>query len=304
MTKLRDMFVAHLSEPLADEETDCEQSAAVLAEGLEQALDKARAEWPDFELDDAVFMRHVAERIPSGIPAAEALQQLRIEDLFLTCACLHGDKHALEAFRNTFVPRIRAAVGRMASSAVIEEVTQDVLKKLLVGDEQRKPAIAQYAGRGHIAVWVRVTALRAAQRSVDKERKRQAESGDQQVLERAAAIKDPELLRLKEMCGGHFKSAFQRAFANLSARERNILRYELRHGMNIDAIGKLYDVHRSTVARWRAACRATLLKQTRDILIRELKLSSSDCDSLIRFVRSQLDMSLTRLLQSETEAPS
>ena len=73
--------------------------------------------------------------------------------------------------------------------------------------------------------------------------------------------------------------------------------------MNIDEIGALYNVHRSTIARWRAACREALAERTRAILVAELNISTEDLDSLVRLIQSQFDVSLYRLLESSGDAP-
>ena len=66
--------------------------------------------------------------------------------------------------------------------------------------------------------------------------------------------------------------------------------------MSIDQLGVIYQVNRATAARWLAEARAVLLKATRVELHATLQLRPDECDSLIAFVSSQLDVSILRHL--------
>jgi RNA polymerase sigma-70 factor (ECF subfamily) len=68
-------------------------------------------------------------------------------------------------------------------------------------------------------------------------------------------------------------------------------------GLTIDEIGALYQVHRATAARWISGARNTLLADTRARLTARLALTPSQFDSLMRLVRSELDLSLQRLVR-------
>ena len=48
------------------------------------------------------------------------------------------------------------------------------------------------------------------------------------------------------------------ALERLSPRERNVLRMHYGHALSIDAIGRVYGVHRATVARWLSTARESL----------------------------------------------
>jgi RNA polymerase sigma-70 factor (ECF subfamily) len=83
-------------------------------------------------------------------------------------------------------------------------------------------------------------------------------------------------------------SAFEVAVNGLASRERN-------------QIGALYGTHRATAARWVAAARDELATRTRDELRRRLSLSHQEVDGLIRWVQSQLELSLQRLFVVERD---
>ena len=67
-------------------------------------------------------------------------------------------------------------------------------------------------------------------------------------------------------------------------------------GLSIDEIGALFKVHRSTVARWIAGARQAVLAGARLRLRDELGLSAGEFDSLAGVVRSQLDLSVAKIL--------
>src|SRR5437667_270564 len=63
-----------------------------------------------------------------------------------------------------------------------------------------------------------------------------------------------------------FRGALAASFRQLAPRERALLRLHFVNGLNIEAIGTAYGVHRATVARWLVAIRRDLLDQTRELL--------------------------------------
>lgn len=82
-------------------------------------------------------------------------------------------------------------------------------------------------------------------------------------------------------------------------RERNLLRQSVLDGLSIDALGELYSVHRSTVARWIERARKRLLELTAASLRDDLKLPTADLASMMRMSDSQLHVSLSRVFASD-----
>lgn len=157
------------------------------------------------------------------------------------------------------------------------------------------PRILSYAGRGPLAAWVAVSAQRTALSLRRKEVSAQARH-------RAAAAEDlagsvhPELAYLKRTYRAAFATCFEEAFGALTSRERTLLRLHLVSRLRLDQIAPMFQVNISTVSRWLAAARESLLTQTRDGLSRRLHLSPGEFDSLARLLQSQIDVSLVRLL--------
>jgi RNA polymerase sigma-70 factor (ECF subfamily) len=110
----------------------------------------------------------------------------------------------------------------------------------------------------------------------------------------------PELEYLKERYRPQFKAAFQAALESLDGEQRTILRLHIVEGLNIDEVGALFRVHRSTIARWIAAARLHILDEARRQLQRQLGLDAAQFASLAGVVRSQLSLSLSKILRRPT----
>jgi RNA polymerase sigma-70 factor (ECF subfamily) len=73
------------------------------------------------------------------------------------------------------------------------------------------------------------------------------------------------------------------------------LRQHYVDGLTIDELGKLYRMHRSTAARLVVRARGLVLEATRAQMMSRLEVHSQDLDSIMRMIRSQLDISLLGL---------
>lgn len=258
--------------------------AALVAEG--------RTAWPDLPVDENELCRFIGARAPD---AREELPALSAVDLHLACAAAAGDPRAGAAIRERCYPKLKAALASAGLADAVEETAQQVFSELLLPDARGVRGILSYRGTGELAAFVKVIALRTARRAL-KQRARERPVDPSTLLEDASEAVDPELHSLKQRYRVEFKEAFHVALATLSDRERNILRYELVGGLNIDQIGALYDVHRATVARWRTRAREKLFEQTEAALRAKMALGSSDFHSVVRLIQSQLDVSLYRVL--------
>jgi RNA polymerase sigma-70 factor (ECF subfamily) len=134
--------------------------------GLERVLESvvrdARAKWPLLRVDAIEFVRHLARGIADDVPLGDAVQALATEDLYLAFACISRDRAALAAFDAQYLGEVGSFVARVsATPGFVDEVRQALRDKLL-GGKPGEPGIAAYSGRGAIAGWVRIVALRVA----------------------------------------------------------------------------------------------------------------------------------------------
>jgi RNA polymerase sigma-70 factor, ECF subfamily len=246
-----------------------------------------RQAWPGIEVPEKAFSEYVAQRDAGG--------DLNGTDLYLACACSRGDRIAIEKLDQLIVDEARSAVRRIdPSDAFVSEVQQALRRKLLMPEGGRSAKIDDYAGRGPLRKWLRAAALRTALNLAGD--RRGTPDTDDALLDLPAKEADPELAYVIAKYRGEFKAAFQAATATLSAQERNVLRLHFLQSLSIDQIGTAYRVHRSTVARWIAKAREQLLHETRSRLQERLRLASSELESLMGDVRSQLSVSIQKYL--------
>lgn len=254
---------------------------------------------PTFSISQARFAAYVRARLPAEPPAAPApIDSLCLDDLFLACGCVDGDAAAIAAFERELAPLIARAVGSFGEEAS-KEVGQGLRAALLVDHRGRGPLLQEYRGEGALRRWLRVVAVREATRLYHA-LKREGPSEDEALFDSLVGPGDAAAELVGRDAAQQFRRAFSAALAALPARERTALRLHVVDGLTIDQIAPAFDVHRATVARWINTARETALAQTRHHLMRDLKLGASDADSLIRVAQSRVDLSLDRLLRTQS----
>jgi RNA polymerase sigma-70 factor (ECF subfamily) len=258
---------------------------------LEALVAAGRSSWPDLHVDPEAFVGFVARRLPAATEAA--VRALPAADLYLACACAGGDARAMGHLeRRTFdeVDTVVAVMRAPADSA--DEIRQLLRTRFFVATEDRPAAIAEYAGRGDLRSWVRISAAREVLR-LFKARKRTVPLEDALLDELVSG--DAEAVIVKRRCRADVAAALREALAALPARDRTLLRYQVIDGLGVSAIGAIYQVHRATAARWLARIRDELAAETQRRLGERLQLGDAEVNSVIRLVRSQLDLSLSVL---------
>lgn len=297
--RLRTLFLGLLD----DETRPTFEADETLQVRLASMLKTAEAALGRFKITSDDYICHLAGVVPSGC-TTEAFAKLRAGDLYLACACAAGEDHALVAFDTEFGRDIDLAIARSGNVDLSKDEFRQLLRnKLFVPRPGKRPKIADYAGRGDLRSWVRVTALRMI---VDLVRSR---AGDREIPVDSdmlssipAQTDDPELEYIQRVYKTEFKDALTDGFAALTPRERNLLRHQVLHGLNIDQVGALYHVHRTTAFRWIEKARKALLRETRKALMNRLRVGSGEFLSIMRVVGGDLDVSVRRLLVSDIEA--
>ncbi len=267
---------------------------------LAELFTAGKAAWPTVSVDEPTFLAHLGARFPETEQALGLLRQLHAGDLYLACACSRGDAVALAALETHFLLELAPAIARVRSApAFVDEVQQRVRRQLMVADNG-PPKISDYSGYGALMNWVRATAVRAATRHIRQEA-RELPLEHEALAALAQPNADPELAYIQELYREDFKTAFEAALGALSSRDRNVLRLHVLDGLNIAEVGSLYRTHRSTIARWIASARELLLEETRRNLREKHGFHTTELESLMNLLHSQLDVSLARLLRPEGE---
>jgi RNA polymerase sigma-70 factor (ECF subfamily) len=182
-------------------------------------LAAARAAWKDIRVDDARFIAHVARALPAD-DATGALEGLHAADLYLALACGIGDARAIAVLERSFVAEVHEALTRLASKVPPDEVVQILRAKLLVAEAGAAPKILDYSGRGPLAGWLRIAAIRTGLDLTRRNAAEQARPGGEALLDVPTALEDPELEHIRARHSADFKAAFK----SLSKEDRNILR--------------------------------------------------------------------------------
>jgi RNA polymerase sigma-70 factor (ECF subfamily) len=286
-------------------------SNPLVASGWSDALAKlhqlAAARWAPVALDPEVFADHLGASgaplastfAPAWPTPAQILERLHGEDLYLACAVGHGIPGASELFVRHFLEPITSAVHSIDNDpALVDEVRQALHERLLLATGG-PPRILQYGGRASLATWVGVAAQRQALGLL------RAEGARKRALDRASDEPlppdlDPELAYLKVRYRGAFKEALSLGIARLPPRERMLMRLHNVAGLTLQRIALMMMVDESTVSRWVQKARDSILEETQRELGRQLGIRVADVPSIARLVTSQLDISVTRLLSSES----
>jgi RNA polymerase sigma-70 factor (ECF subfamily) len=266
-------------------------SAEHIAAAAARIAAAGRAAWPDVALAEDAIRERLAARVAED-PDTQ-LDGLHDADLYLALALATGSPAAVRAFEDKLVPQIDTALRRMRlPGGTADEVKQTLRFELLAAEPKK---ISDYAGRGELAAWLRVSATRKALKHV--RRGAREASLDELLLEHwPDAAPDPQRAHLRQRYTAELKRAIGDTFAALEVRQRNLLRQHILDQLTIDDLAKLYHVHRATCARWLADARAELGRGTRKRLLDGLGVSTDELDSLLRFLDSDIELSISRLL--------
>ncbi len=220
-------------------------------------------------------------------------------DRSLAAACIAGDKKAIDAFEARYGPEIDKGVAKLdADPTAREELAQQIRERLLVGEP---PKLASFDGRGDLLHWLRVVVVRMRTdfaRSRGRAAQRTAASPDAGVST-ASPADDPEFAHLKAHYGDLLAKAIEAAMVALPDRERDVLRLSTLDGLTSEAIAERYDVSSATVRRWIAGARDLVFTHTRQEIAKRLGVGKQEFASIVRLARSQLDVSIPRLLAAK-----
>jgi RNA polymerase sigma-70 factor (ECF subfamily) len=270
---------------------------------LLSALPQARVSWPTLTVAPARFAEYVAERISDAAGLEALLAPATLSELYLCCACADGDEDAIVALEANYFPSLVVALARLRlESHAVDEVLQRLRSQLFLQRSDGKRGIAGFrGGRGTLAGWLSVIAVREGYRLVKRER-RDAGSGDAELARLSGSERDLEKQYAARWSRDVFQRAFTLALAQLDNREKSLLRMHYLDGMTLEQLATVYRTHRATAVRWLAAARQRLLDRTRATLVEQLRVPIADCESIIRSAREQLELTLHRLFASEITA--
>ncbi len=258
------------------------------AEAQVQAVAAAgRRHWPAIELSPR--LRAAIERW-SRLPERPATDP---GEVYLALACVEDSGVAMRAFERRYLASAEPALAaqRLTPDELVE-VRQRVRIRLFVQQRDGAPVVLYYAGQGRLGGLVRVVMVREAIRL-------RAASAPAELTIEVIDPRNPEL----ELADGErqvlTKRAFERAVAELTGRERCLLRLHYVRGVSGARIATMYGVHRATAVRWLESARLHLL-QGLSLELRTLApgLSRAQRERFEGWFNTHLELSLSRVLAS------
>lgn len=280
--------------------------AASTDEILAACIARARQFISPTVLSDAAIaeaLGHAFARSQSTDPAA-FLTTVCAPEIGLALACVRGDRQALLAFDTQMVRPARRALRKLGlDEATQDDIMQRLAQKVLTPREARPAALVVAAGQGHLAGFVHVAALRLGLTATTN-RKNTVYVADSALFDALLTPVDAVANRAKLADAQLVKTAISEACAQLSARDRNLLRLSVVHGVAIDELARLYQVHRATAARWLERIRDTIRDAAKASLKARTGEATEQVESLMQYVRSRVDLTFERILGENTEDPS
>lgn len=214
------------------------------------------------------------------------------EDLYLAIACVAKVPGAAEAFRAEYASQLAMfAATILKDRAAVDELVNNLMIELLVDGK-----LASYTGKGPLRAWLRMTTTR---RALNRKRdtNRRSEIDGAMLREAVNAAADPETMYLRQLYGPAFERAFKEAIAALPADELALLKLSFGEGLALGALAAMYGWSKPTASRRLAAIREKLMERTTQTLRERLSLSGSELESVLRLVRSDLDLNLSGILK-------
>ncbi|MEM9072171.1 MAG: sigma-70 family RNA polymerase sigma factor [Myxococcota bacterium] len=261
------------------------------AETTDRVLTACEVELPGVTIDREV--------LDAALRALPNVDDARGVEVALALACGAQDPRALRILEDRYLGALPRAIAHMKlSPALVDDVLQEVRRKLLVGDP---PKIVEYAGKGSLRGLLRVTATRTAISMIRKTKR--IDVGDDPVIDPEASH-DFEASFLKAEYRGAFRSAFETAIGDLDGHERNLLRLHFLGRVTLEKLATMYGVHRATIVRRLAKIREELAKQTHAGLREALAITEPELESVMDLIRSRMDVSVERMLQTQETSVS
>jgi len=271
-----------------------------VAKRLVELCAQVHRELPELEgaIDDCELVSTLAARAPDRDVLAY-LARCHAAELAVAQAASRGDPAAIAAIERDHRGVLEAMCWRFASPAQSAADLRQILReKLYVAPPGERPRLAEYAGQGQLASWLRITAVRVfLDLAKRKDRAREAPTDDGEL-----AMPDPSDLAL-EVIKAEYRAAVAHAMRDAAERldlaDRHLLHQHFVAGLSIDQLGVALGIHRATAARRVVRAREALVAETRALLAVRLQLPGEELDEVIGMVLSRLDVSLTELFRAQ-----
>ncbi len=262
---------------------------------LRDACAAARSALPELAHDDLALVTALGQGANGDV--RKYLLECHVVDLAVAVAAARATPNAIETLERRHRFAITSTCRRFVHVGHTEDDLRQVLReKLFVARSGADAKIAEFRGHSSLDAWLRVIATREfidLTRRKDRQRERTA---DDDELSAALAPDEIELGAIKTEYREAVSVALRGAVRSLESTERHLLRQHLVEGLTIDQLATVLHVHRATVARRITRARETLAERTRELVAARLGLGPDQFNEVYALVRSQLELSISRLL--------
>lgn len=254
---------------------------------------------PGIDLDETVFVELLLKATEGASDRMVALEAIHAGDLFVAQAAAAGDPAAFVLVDRRMGDQLAAVVRSLGeSSTFAQDLASELRAHILTPRDGAAPRLASYLGTGPLDGWLRVTVTREAVRARRAQNARVTASDDE--LAEIAGVVSPQLEYLKATYRDQIRTAFRGAIHTLTDRQKNLIRLHYGDGVGVERLGQMYRVHFSTISRWLAAARETLLDETRAAVRAELGVDNSEFDEVMHLVQSNLDLTISLFVRADS----
>jgi RNA polymerase sigma-70 factor (ECF subfamily) len=267
-----------------------------ISDQLAAACARVREALPALELDEPDLGAAIAEH--AGDDVESYLAHCHLAELAVARTASRGNAFAIAELERTHRALLDSVCNRFAGPGHSRDDLMQILRsKLFVAEPDRRPRIAEYDGRGSLAGWLRVLAVREF---IDLTRRKD------RTRELAMTDTTPELIEPRDLALETIKAEYRGAVAQalvdaarrLEPGDRHLLRQHLVAGLTIDQLAAVLGIHRATAARRIARAREQLATVARTLVAERLALGDTDLGEIFSMVASKLDLTIRRMLES------
>lgn len=258
---------------------------------------EAKREHPAFAVSEEDFVSSMGARCGAG---GVLLEEIIAPDLYLCCACLQGERSALEIFERDYFAKAHAIMLKSVPRFVADETIQRLRISLFLPNERRAAKVATYTGKVPLGGWFSIVAQRElASVTRDMTRKKERTNVTSQEVENLPSPASAEGEYFKQINDAAVRNALAGTFRGLNADDQKLLTWLVKEGASIDVISARLAVHRSTAARMVTRAKARMLEGVREGLRVDLKVSESSLDSICASMATRLDVTLNGIIGND-----
>ena len=215
------------------------------------------------------------------------LSARQVRELSLAHACVRGHDEANAALLeivHEVAPKVRWPEADEGDRAA------RIWAHVMSEDANGACRLATFDGRGPLAAWLRVVAARLAQRERPRaDAELDAEEGLAAWWATAAAA---ERDLIKDIYVDRVREAFRESVSSLDEADRVLLHLHYRRGVSLENLTRVYGVHRVTLSRRLGSARKQILERAVSAMTKSTAMTEHECRSLLRTLRSRLELSL------------